>query len=53
MTAVPFALTNSGELLADSMARFTLSLKAVGASPRKMSGVYSDPHVAGTLVPEA
>jgi len=30
------------EILVDAMARFTMRLKARGASPRTMSGVYSD-----------
>lgn len=38
------------ELLVDAMARYTLHLKEKGASPRKMSGVYSDLNAAGLLV---
>jgi hypothetical protein len=37
-------------ILVDAMARYTLHLKEQGASPRKMSGVYSDLDAAGLLV---
>jgi len=38
------------EILVDAMARFTTHLKARGASPRTMSGVYGDLNAAGSLV---
>lgn len=38
------------QLLVEAMARYTLHLKEKGASPRKMSGVYSDLNAAGKLV---
>lgn len=38
------------EILVDAMARFTMHLKARGASPRTMSGVYGDLNAAGFLV---
>lgn len=38
------------EVLVDAMARFVLHLKAQGASPRKLAGVYGDLQDAGFLV---
>lgn len=38
------------DLLVDSMARFAMHLKAQGASPRKMSGIYDDLNSAGLLL---
>ena len=38
------------KILVDAMARFTMHLKARGASPRTMSGVYGDLNAAGFLV---
>ncbi len=38
------------EILVDAMARFTTRLKARGASPRTMSGVYGDLNAAGFLM---
>ncbi len=38
------------QILVDAMARFTMHLKARGASPRTMSGVHGDLNAAGYLV---
>ena len=38
------------EILVDGMARFTRHVKARGASPRTMSGIYRDLNAAGFLV---
>ncbi len=38
------------EILVDAMARFTMHLKALGASPRTLSGIYGDLNAAGMLV---
>lgn len=40
----------AARLLVDAMARYTLHLKASGASPRQMSAVYSDLDAAAMLV---
>jgi hypothetical protein len=40
----------AAEIIVDAMARYTIYLKSQGASPRKMSGVYSDLNAAGILV---
>ncbi|MBN1656076.1 MAG: hypothetical protein JXA30_20075 [Deltaproteobacteria bacterium] len=39
----------AAEVFVDAMARYTLYLKSQGASPRKISGVYSDLNAAGIL----
>ncbi len=40
----------AAKIIVDAMARYTLHLKAQGASPRKLSGVYDDLNSAGMLV---
>ncbi len=40
----------AAEIIVEAMARYTLQLKAQGASPRKLSGVYDDLNAAGMLV---
>lgn len=40
----------AAHILVDAMARYTLHLKESGASPRKMSAVYSDLNAAAMLV---
>ena len=40
----------AAEIIVEAMARYTLQLKAQGASPRTLSGVYDDLNAAGMLV---